>query len=139
MKRDAHDTYNYRDRRKGDKYTRVQRSRDLVNIVCKSNADFHFPALRADRCKEKKKKKKRICAQLSSSSRYLYVRYEDLWGHGWTVDTWIYRPHVSLSRKPFNGRHYRYCIAFEPRSGTPIQQGCNFADDPRNKRRGERR
>lgn len=87
----------------------------------------------------KKKKKERICAQLSSSSRYLYVRYEDLWGHGWTVDTWIYRPHVSLSRKPFNGRHYRYCIAFEPRSGTPIQQGCNFADDPRNKRQGERR
>lgn len=38
------DTCNYRDRRKGDKYTRIQRSRDLVNIVCKSNADFHFAA-----------------------------------------------------------------------------------------------
>lgn len=60
-------------------------------------------------------------------------------GHGGRS---IYRPHVSLSRKPFNGRHYRYCIAFEPRSGTPIPpflQGCNFADDPRNKRQEERR
>lgn len=63
-------------------------------------------------------------------------------GSWWTIDTSIYRPHVSLSRKPFNGRHYRYCIAFEPRSGTPIPpflQGCNFADDPRNKRQEERR
>lgn len=141
MKRDAHDTYNYRDRRKGDKYTRVQRSRDLVNIVCKSNADFHFPALRADRCKEKKERKNLRPAfiKLKVFIRTIRDTNEDLWGHGWTVDTWIYRPHVSLSRKPFNGRHYRYCIAFEPRSGTPIQQGCNFADDPRNKRRGERR
>lgn len=40
-------------------------------------------------------------------------------GSWWTIDIWI-RGQVSLSRKPFNGRHYRYCIAFEPRSGTPI-------------------
>ena len=89
--------------------------------------------------KKKKKNLRPTFIKLKVFIRTIRDTNEDLWGHGWTVDTWIYRPHVSLSRKPFNGRHYRYCIAFEPRSGTPIQQGCNFADDPRNKRRGERR
>lgn len=68
------DTYNYRERRKGDKYTRGL-GRDLVNIVCKSNADFHFPAACltcAGRCK--------ICAQLSSSLGLRMIRTnEDPW------------------------------------------------------------
>lgn len=72
------DTCNYRDRRKGDKYTRIQRSRDLVNIVCKSNADFHFAALRAGRCKKK-------CA-LKFDRAWDYVRYEDPWSSGVMVD-----------------------------------------------------
>lgn len=79
-------------------------ARDLVNIVCKSDADFHFPFTG-----------RRKGLRLNVSFRIGIVAVHR--GSSVLQSISIY---VSLSRKPFNGRHYRYCIAFEPRSGTPI-------------------